>query len=128
VTLYSIPSWYRVPFLAVAGFVVVGLGISNLVPILFGAAGRDPVLGPGPGIAAVTTLGYFGFLIGPAVIGQMSKFFGLPIALSLVAVFGLITAACGPAAIQAHASSRIKAQSERRARCERSGQGYSQPR
>ncbi len=53
------------PILAIAGFVVVGLGISNLVPILFGAAGRDPVLGPGPGIAAVTTLGYFGFLIGP---------------------------------------------------------------
>jgi MFS family permease len=96
------------PILAIAGFVVVGLGISNLVPILFGAAGRDPVLGPGPGIAAVTTLGYFGFLIAPAVIGQMSKFFGLPVALSLVAVFGLITAACGPAAIQSHASSRIK--------------------
>ena len=36
------------PILAIAGFVVVGLGISNLVPILFGAAGRDPVLGPGP--------------------------------------------------------------------------------
>ena len=96
------------PNFANAGFIVVGLGISNLVPILFGAAGRDPVLGPGPGIAAVTTLGYFGFLIGPAMIGQMSKFFGLPIALSLVAVFGLITALCGPATIQSHASSRIK--------------------
>ena len=36
------------PISAIAGFVVVGLGISNLVPILFGAAGRDPVLGLGP--------------------------------------------------------------------------------
>jgi len=96
------------PISAIAGFVVVGLGISNLVPILFGAAGRDPVLGPGPGIAAVTTMGYFGFLIGPAVIGQMSTFFGLPIALSMVAVFGLIIAVSGPAVIQSHASRRIK--------------------
>jgi MFS family permease len=96
------------PIFAIVGFVVVGLGISNLVPILFGAAGRDPVLGPGPGIAVVTTLGYFGFLIGPAVIGFMSKFFGLPLALSLVAVFGLITAVCGPAAIQSYALSKNK--------------------
>jgi len=88
------------PIFAIAGFAVAGLGNSNLVPILFSAAGRDPVLGPGPGIAAVTTLGFCGFLIGPAVIGLMSKFFGLPVALSLVAVLGLITAVCGPAAIQ----------------------------
>jgi MFS family permease len=93
------------PIFAIAGFVVAGLGNSNLVPILFSAAGRDPALGPGPGIATVTTLGFFGFLIGPAVIGLVSKFFGLPVALSLVAVFGLITAVCGPAAIHSHALS-----------------------
>jgi MFS family permease len=96
------------PVSAIAGFVVAGLGNSNLVPILFSAAGRDPVLGPGPGIAAVTTVGFLGFLIGPAVIGLMSTFFGLPVALSLVAVLGLITAVCGPAAIQSHALSRVK--------------------
>ena len=95
----------RNPIAAIAGFAVAGLGNSNLVPILFSAAGRDPVLGPGPGIAAVTTVGFFGFLIGPAVIGLMSKFFGLPVALSLVAVLGLITAVFGPAAIRSHALS-----------------------
>ena len=56
------------PVTAIAGFAVAGLGNSNLVPIFFSAAGRDPVLGPGPGIAVVTTLGFFGFLVGPAVI------------------------------------------------------------
>ena len=95
----------RSPIVAIAGFAVAGLGNSNLVPILFSAAGRDPVLGPGPGIAAVTTVGFFGFLIGPAVIGLMSTFFGLPVALSLVAVLGLITAFFGPAAIRSHALS-----------------------
>jgi MFS family permease len=96
------------PLFGIAGFAVAGLGNSNLVPILFSAAGRDPVLGPGPGIAAVTTVGFLGFLIGPAVIGLMSKFFGLSVALSLVALLGLITAVCGPAIIQSHALSRIK--------------------
>jgi MFS family permease len=94
------------PVSAIAGFAVAGLGNSNLVPILFSAAGRDPILGPGPGIATVTTVGFCGFLIGPAVIGLMSKFFGLPVALSLVAVFGLITAVCGPAVVRSHGRSR----------------------
>ena len=96
------------PLFAIAGFAVAGLGNSNLVPILFSAAGRDPVLGPGPGIATVTTVGFCGFLIGPAVIGLMSNFFGLSVALSLVALLGLITAICGPAIIQSHALSRTK--------------------
>jgi MFS family permease len=94
------------PLFAIAGFTVAGLGNSNLVPILFSAAGRDPVLGPGPGIAAVTTVGFLGFLVGPAVIGLMSKFFGLSVALSLVALLGLITAVSGPPVIESHASSR----------------------
>ena len=94
------------PVWAISGFAVAGLGNSNLVPILFSAAGRDPILGPGPGIATVTTVGFCGFLIGPAVIGLMSKFFGLPVALSLVAVLGLITAVCGPAVIRSHGRSR----------------------
>jgi MFS family permease len=97
------------PVFAIAGFAVAGLGNSNLVPILFSAAGRDPVLGPGPGIAAVTTVGFFGFLVGPAAIGLMSRFFGLSAALSLVALLGLITAVCGPAVIRSYASSaRLK--------------------
>jgi hypothetical protein len=83
------------PLLAIAGFIVVGLGISNLVPILFGAAG-----GPGPGIAAVTTVGYFGFLIGPPLIGFVSEFSSLSMALSIVALFGLIMATWGHAAIK----------------------------
>jgi len=96
------------PVLAIVGFAVAGLGNSNLVPILFSAAGRDPVLGPRPGIAAVTTVGFCGFLVGPAVIGLMSKFFGLPVALSLVALLGLITAVGGPAVIRSHALSTTK--------------------
>jgi MFS family permease len=96
------------PFFAIVGLAVAGLGNSNLVPILFSSAGRDPVLGPGPGIAVVTTIGFCGFLVGPAVIGLMSKFFGLTVALSLVALLGLITAVFGPKVIQSYAQFQVK--------------------
>jgi MFS family permease len=96
------------PAFAIAGFAVAGLGNSNLVPILFTAAGRDPVLGPGPGIATVTTVGFCGFLVGPVVIGLMSRFFGLSVALSVIALLALVTAVFGPAVIRWHALSRIK--------------------
>jgi MFS family permease len=96
------------PFFAIAGLGVAGLGNSNLVPILFSAAGRDPVLGPGPGIAVVTTIGFCGFLVGPAVIGLMSNFFGLTVALSLIALLGLITAVFGPKVIQSYAQFQVK--------------------
>ena len=53
-------------------------------PKVWSAAGRDPVVGPGPGIATVTKVGFCGFLVGPTVIGLMSKFFGLSVALGVV--------------------------------------------
>jgi MFS family permease len=81
----------RTPEVAIVGFILVGFGLSNLVPILFGSAGKHRT-GAGPGIAVVTTIGYFGFLVGPPLIGTLASFFGLPAALSLVFVFGLIIA------------------------------------
>ena len=75
---------------AVAGFAAVGLGYANLVPILFSASGRRA--GPA-GIAAVSTLGYLGFVVGPPVIGGVSQLLGsLPMALGIVAAFALLIA------------------------------------
>jgi MFS family permease len=81
----------RRPEVVIVGFILVGLGLSNLVPIFFGSAGRHKA-GAGPGIAAVTTIGFFGFLVGPPLIGTLASLFSLPAALSLVIVFGLIIA------------------------------------
>ncbi len=76
--------------LAVLGFAAVGFGYANLVPILFSASGRRA--GPA-GIAAVSTLGYTGFVIGPPVIGGVSQLVGsLPLALGIVAAFALLIA------------------------------------
>ena len=57
------------PALALGGFVLIGLGAANLVPILFSAAGRQKIMPPGIAIAAVTTTGYAGILMGPALVG-----------------------------------------------------------
>jgi len=80
---------------ALAGCALIGLGVANVVPLLFTAAGRVPDVAPGVAIAAVTTLGYAGLLAGPAAIGFIGNAAGLAIALSLVglALLGVSTQA-----------------------------------
>ncbi len=57
------------PWVAIAGFGLVGMGLANVIPIIFGAAGNVPGVASGKGIAAVTTAAYTGFLVGPPLIG-----------------------------------------------------------
>jgi MFS family permease len=85
------PSWYP----AVAGLILTGLGIANIVPVIWGAAGRNTRLGAGPALSMVTTIGYFGFLAGPPIIGTISLAIGLRLAMIAIAIAGLIVAA-GP--------------------------------
>ncbi len=68
------------------GCALVGLGASNIVPVLFGAAGRMPGMAPGPAISAAATPGYLGLLLGPALIGAAASASTLPLALALVAL------------------------------------------
>jgi len=72
------------PGLAVAGFGAVGLGIANTIPLLFSAAARVPGMPPAIALAAVTTTGYLGFLVGPPLIGLVAELTSLPVALGLV--------------------------------------------
>jgi len=74
------------PATSLAGFILVGLGASNVVPVVFSAAGRLPGTSAGMAIATVTALGYTGMLAGPAVIGFVARTTSLPIALGGVAV------------------------------------------
>jgi predicted MFS family arabinose efflux permease len=86
----SLLAW---PFAALAGFVLVGLGAANIVPVMFGAAGRLPGTSPGVAIATVTALGYAGLLCGPALIGFLAQASSLSVALAAVAGLLLLTAA-----------------------------------
>lgn len=68
-----------------AGFLLVGIGAANVVPVLFSAAGKADKSSPELGLAAVTTMGYAGQLAGPALIGIVAHSTSLPIALGLMA-------------------------------------------
>ncbi len=68
------------------GLAAVGLGLANAVPILFSAAGKLTAVPPSIGIAAVSTAGYCGFLLGPPVIGLAAERFGLGTGLGLVVI------------------------------------------
>jgi fucose permease len=70
------------PAAALIGLFLVGLGVSNGVPLMFSAAGRQPDTPPGPGIAAVSSMGSLGFLAGPPVIGVLADAISLPWALA----------------------------------------------
>ena len=77
---------------ALVGFVCVGAGFSVAVPLVFSAAGRLDSRSAGPGLAAVTTAGYLGFLAGPPVIGFAAQAFTLPLALALIVALAVVGA------------------------------------
>lgn len=68
------------PVTATLGFALAGLGLSNVVPVMYGTAGHAL---HGKGIAQVATLGYSGFLLGPPAIGFVADHFGLRSALGI---------------------------------------------
>ncbi len=80
------------PYLTFAAFAFAGLGVGNLAPVLLAGGGRLEPEAPGRGIAAVTTLGYAGFLLGPPLIGFVAQVTNLPLALGLTVLAALIIA------------------------------------
>src|SRR5882724_291628 len=94
-------SWWP----AVFGFMLAGIGVANIVPVIWGVAGRDTRMGAGPAISAVTTIGYLGFLTGPPVIGSLAVFVGLRQAMGVIALAGIIVAV-GPIFFSVASTSR----------------------
>jgi fucose permease len=86
---------------ALIGLFLIGLGVANGVPLMFSAAGRHPGTPPGPAIAAVSSMGSLGFIVGPPLIGFVAQGSSLPWALAglipgALAVFLLARRAAGP--------------------------------
>ena len=81
------------PIAALIGFGMVGLGASNIVPVLFSAVGRQTVMPSNLAVASVSTLGFSGILVGPAIIGFVAQVTSLPIAFLGVATLLIIVAA-----------------------------------
>ncbi|WP_172339580.1 MFS transporter [Novosphingobium sp. SG751A] len=78
------------PVAAVAwtGFVLIGLGAANIVPVLFRQAASQNQMPAALAIASISTTGYAGVLLGPAAIGLVAKYAGL--SMSFVMLAGLV--------------------------------------
>jgi fucose permease len=81
------------PLAALVGFALVGLGFANIVPVLFSAAGQLPGIAPAHGIAAVSSVGYFGMMAGPPLIGFIAEGRSLTAGLLVVIVFAALVTA-----------------------------------
>jgi hypothetical protein len=77
---------------AMLGFLLIGAGASNIVPVLFRRAGSQHDMPAGLAVSAITTVGYAGILLGPAGIGFLAKATSLPIAFAALALlFAVVT-------------------------------------
>ena len=95
---------------AIGGFLLIGLGASNLVPVLFRRAARQTVMPTGLAVAAITTAGYAGILIGPAGVGFVARLGGLPLAFWLLAaLMGLVTLSARIVTAEQREGSRVDA-------------------
>ncbi|MDR5773032.1 MULTISPECIES: MFS transporter [unclassified Caballeronia] len=78
------------------GFTLMGLGLANMMPVLFAAAARVEGVTAAEGLAQVAGLAYFGLLLGPVLIGGVAQISTLPIGLCVVAACCALIALIGP--------------------------------
>lgn len=76
-------------YTAMAGFLLVGAGVSSVVPMVYSAAGRSKTMSAGVALAAVSTIGFIGFLVGPPVIGFIAGLATLRASFAFIAVMGI---------------------------------------
>ena len=84
------PNWE----FALVGYALLGVGCSNIVPVLYTAVGKQTVMPESIAVPAITTLGYAGILAGPAVIGFVAHASSLSFAFGLMAML-LVAVAIG---------------------------------
>jgi MFS family permease len=77
---------------ATAGFFLVGFGVSSVVPIVYGLAGKSTIMSASTALASVSTIGFLGFLIGPPLIGLIAQAISLRWSFTLIAILGFGTA------------------------------------
>lgn len=87
--LTIISSWLP---LVLCGFVLLGMGAANIVPIFFSEGGRIPGVSPTAGLSAIVTMGYAGQLAGPALLGFIAHQFSLETAFGAIAFLMLLVA------------------------------------
>jgi len=78
---------YLIP--STIGFMMVGLGVSSIVPSVYSVAGKQTKVAPGIALATVSSVSFLGFLMGPPLIGYISAAAGLRYSFAVIGIFGI---------------------------------------
>jgi MFS family permease len=81
---------YLIP--ATLAFMVVGLGVSTIIPTMLSIAGKHPTIPTSQALTSVSSISFLGFLIGPPVIGHIAEAFGLQFSFAFIGIFGFLIA------------------------------------
>jgi MFS family permease len=79
-------------FPSILGFLLVGFGVSSVIPLIYSEAGRSKTIAAGMALTAVSSIGFLGFLAGPPLIGIIAGAFSLRISFMVIAMIGLLIA------------------------------------
>jgi MFS family permease len=74
---------------SILGFFIVGFGVSSVVPLVYSQAGKSGKVPPGMALAAVSSIGFIGFVIGPPLIGVIAGIFSLRLSFLIIAIIGI---------------------------------------
>jgi len=77
---------YIVP--AIIGFILVGLGVSCIVPLVFSLAGKSTSMSSARALASISTISYLGFLIVPPLVGFVAQAAGIRASFGIIALMG----------------------------------------
>jgi MFS family permease len=91
--MFAAALWVQHVGLTMLAFALIGFGMATVAPLVFGAAARRARHGAGHGIAAMATVGYSGFLVGPPLLGWLAQASSLRAALSVLALLALVITA-----------------------------------
>jgi MFS family permease len=77
---------YIIP--AILGFILVGLGVSCIVPLVFSLAGKSTSMSSARALASISTISYLGFLIVPPLVGFIAEAAGIRVSFGIIALMG----------------------------------------
>lgn len=74
----------------ILGYVLIGLGVSCVVPLVFSIAGKSSKLSSGSVLTSISTIGYLGFLLVPPMVGFISEFLSMKWSFLIMAILGTV--------------------------------------
>jgi MFS family permease len=72
------------------GYILIGVGVSCVVPMVFSLAGKSTNMSSSSALASISTVGYMGFIIIPPFVGYVAKAASLRLSFGIVTFFGLL--------------------------------------